>query len=288
MKSKDFFQQLFRQGNISDEKATKFIDSFPDVEIPDEFVKAHESSFMTLDRAAAHKDIHGRIKREVLDPVDNDMTEFYDLIKEYGADPNLENIIKSESNTYNKLKAFKKALPEVLKKAKGTPATDDDTKKKLTEYEKAVNELGEKLTNSEKEHKKQLSDEAKSWETKLNDYKLNSELEKLTNKYTLAEAFEETRPAITEVTLAKLRGSNHLKLGEKDGRTEIVVIDENGVPKFNGNNKVTIDSLLDEAYKPFLKKSEGQHQETRKTTATVTKPNNPTIRTGIPTTVVKR
>lgn len=283
MKSKDFFSQLVRQGNISDAEATKFIETFPDVEVPDAFVKAHENSFMTLDRAAAHKDIHGRIKREVLDPVDNDMNEFYEAIKEY-ADPNLENIIKSESNTYNKLKALKKILPEVIKKAKGSPSTDEDTKKKLTEYEKTVQELTDKFSVAEKDYKKQLTEYEKQSQTKFNDYKLSTELEKLTNKYTLAEAFEETRPTITEVTLAKLRGSNHLALGEINGRTEIIVMDDNGKPKFNGNSPVKIESLLDEGFKPFLKKSESQHQETRKTTTTVTPPN-PNIRRGVNTTV---
>lgn len=284
MKSKDFFSQLVRQGNISDAEATKFIDSFPDVEIPDAFVKAHDNSFMTLDRAAAHKDIHGRIKREVLDPVDNDMSEFYDIIKEY-ADPNLENIIKSESNTYNKLKALKKTLPEALKKAKGSPNTDEDTKKKIAEYEKTVQELADKFTVAEKDYKKRLTDFEKQSEDKFNDYKLGSELEKLTNKYTLAEAFEKTRPAINKVTLAELRGSTHLKLGEKDGQTVVLVLDDEGKPKFNGNSQVTIESLLDARYEPFLKKSESQHQETRKTTTTVTPPNQTNIRRGVSTTV---
>lgn len=284
MKSKDFFSQLVRQGNISDVEATKFIETFPDVEVPDAFVKAHDNSFMTLDRAAAHKDIHGRIKREVLDPVDNDMTEFYELIKEY-ADPNLENIIKSESNTYNKLKAFKKTLPEVLKKIKGAPSTDEDTKKKLTEYEKTIQEFTDKFSAAEKDYKKQLSDYEKQSETKFNDYRLSTELEKLTNKYTLAEAFEETRPTITEVTLAKLRGSNHLSLGEKDGRPAIIVLDENGKPKFNGNSPVLVESLLDEAYKPFLKKSESTPPRDTRSTAAATPPPKPDSRRGVSTTV---
>jgi hypothetical protein len=284
MKSRDFFSQLVRQGNISDAEATKFIETFPDAEIPDAFVKAHDNSFMTLDRAAAHKDIHGRIKREVLDPVDNDMNEFYEAIKEY-ADPNLENIIKSESNTYNKLKALKKILPEVIKKAKGSPNTDEDTKKKLTEYEKMVQELADKFTVAEKDYKKQLTEHEKQSEAKFNDYKLSSELEKLTNKYTLAEAFEKTRPAINKVTLAELRGSTHLKLGEKDGQSVILVLDDEGKPKFNGNSQVTIESLLEKAYEPFLKKSEGTPQETRRTTTAAVTPPNPNIKRGVSTTV---
>lgn len=285
MKAKDFLQQLVRQGNITDAEATKFIESFPEIEIPDLFVKAHDNSFMTLERAAAHKDIHGRIKREVLDPVDNDVLEFYEVIKEYAGDANLENLVKSESNTYNKLKALKKVLPEAIKKAKGSPTTDEDTKKKLTEYEKTIQEQVEKFSQAEKDYNKRLSDFEKQSEVKFNEYKLSTELEKLTNKYTLAEAFEKTRPAINKVTLAELRGANHLKLGEKDGQSVILVLDEDGKPKFNGNSPVTIDSLLDKAYEPFIKKSESQSQATTRTTTATTTPVNNNIRRGVSTTV---
>lgn len=288
MKQKDFFSQLVRQGKITDVEATKFIDTLPDVEVPDTFVKAHEDSFMTLDRAASHKDIHKKIKREVLDPIDNDLLEFYETIKEY-AEPGLENIMKTEANTYNKVAAIKKVLPEVLKKAKGTPQTDEETKKKLTEYEKKIQEFGDKFSDADKDYKKKVAEAEKSFDVKLNEYKLGSELEKLTNKYKLAEAFDENRQTITEVTLAKVKGSNHLKLGEKDGRPAIIVTDDAGMPKYIGNNPVTIDSLLDEAYKPFLKKSEsGERQENQKTSTSVETQNKTSIRGGAPTTVKVR
>lgn len=284
MKQKDFFSQLVRQGNITEAEATKFIETLTDVEIPDAFVKAHENSFMTMDRAAAHKDIHGKIKREVLDPVDNDLVKIYETIKEYG-DGNLDNLIKSEQNTYNKLKAIEKILPDVIKKAKGAPQTDEETKKKLTAAEKTIQEFGDKFSTAEKDYNTRLSEAENKFNAQLSDYKLNSELEKLTNKYTLAEAFEKTRGAISKVTLAELRNSNKLKLGEKDGQHSIIVLDDEGKPKFNGNSPVTIDALLDEAYKPFLKKSESGPPRDPKTTVPVTTPPNSATRKGAPTAV---
>lgn len=290
MKQKDFFNQLVRQGNINDAEATKFIEALADVEIPDPFVKAHENAFLTMDRAAAHKDIHGKIKREVLDPVDNNLVKMYEIIKEYSPDASLDNIIKSEQNTYNKIKAIEQALPEVIKKAKGSPQTDEETKKKLTEYEKTIQEFGDKFTGAKKEYDQKVSDLEKDWTLKFDDYKLGVELERLTNKYTLAEAFEKNRSAINKIQLTDLRQNHKLKLGDKNGQTVINVLDENGQPKYNGNTPVTIESLLDESYKPYLKQSDaGQGQETRRTTTTATTTQNkPAIRQGAPTAVKVR
>lgn len=283
-KQKDFFSKLKEQGRIQNPDFDKFLEALKDEDIPESVVKSIEDNFLTRERAMVDQNIHGKIKRDVLDPVDNDIMEFLDTVKDY-SDPGLDQLIRNEPNTYNRLKSLKKLLPEVLKKAKGNPATDEDTKKKLKEYEKTIQEFGDKFTAAEKDYHKRAEELEKNWGSKFNDYKLNTELEKLTNKFTLAEAFEETRPYITEVTLTKLKNSNKLALGEKDGRPFIIVNDEEGKPKYNGNSPVTIDSLLDEAYKPFIKKSEGQQSRQENSKTTVKTDTQPKIRQGASTTV---
>jgi len=285
MKLKDFLTKMKTDGKINLPEFEEYLKTAPDAEIPYVVTRAIEENFMTLDRAAAHKDIHGRIKREVLDPVDNEMNDIVDQLKDYidSADT-----LKADPNTYNKIKNLKKSLPDIIKKAKGSPVTDDETKKKLVDYEKTIQEFGDKFTQAQKEYNAKLKETDTGWETKFHDYKLHSELEKLSNKYTLAEAFEETRPAITEVNLTKIKQSNRLKLGEKDGRPVIFVNDEHDKPKYNGNTPVTVDSLLDEAYKPFLKKSESDTQTQVNTRTTIVSTNQkPAIRRGVNTTVVQ-
>lgn len=285
MKLKDFLTKLKTDGKINTPEFDEYLKTAPDAEIPEAVTKAIEDNFMTLERAAANHGIHSKIKREVLDPVDNEMNELFEQYKEIieGAES-----FKTDTNTYNKLKNLKKALPEAIKKLKGSPVTDEETKKKLVEYEKTIQEFGDKFTQAQKEYNAKLKETDTAWENKFHDFRLHSELEKLSNKYTLAEAFEETRPAITEVNLTKIKQSNRLKLGEKDGRPVIFVNDENDKPKYNGNTPVTVDSLLDEAYKPFLKKSETDTQTQVNTrTTTVQTSQKPAIRRGAPTTVVQ-
>jgi hypothetical protein len=285
MKIKDFLTKLKTDGKINLPEFEEYLKTAPDAEIPDVVTKAIEDNFMTLERAAVNHGIHSKIKREVLDPVDNEMNDLFDQYKDIieGAES-----FKTDTNTYNKLKNLKKALPEAIKKLKGSPVTDEETKKKLVEYEKTIQEFGDKFTQAQKEYNAKLKETDTGWETKFHDFRLHSELEKLSNKYTLAEAFEETRPAITEVNLTKIKQSNRLKLGEKDGRPVIFVNDENDKPKYNGNTPVTVDSLLDEAYKPFLKKSEtGTQTQVNTRTTTVSTNQNPAIRRGANTTVVQ-
>ncbi len=286
MKLKDFLTKMKTDGKITLPEFDEYLKTAPDAEIPDSVTKAIEENFMTLERAAVNHNIHSKIKREVLDPVDNEMNDLFDQFKEYfeGAET-----FKTDPNTYNKIKNLKKSLPDVIKKLKGAPTTDEETKKKLIDYEKTIQEFGDKFTNAEKEYKNKLKETDSGWETKFHDFRLHSELEKLSNKYTLAEAFEETRPAITEVNLTKIKQSNRLKLGEKDGRPVIFVNDENDKPKYNGNTPVTVESLLDEAYKPFLKKSEGTGQtQVNPRTTTVQTNTNPAVRRGASTTVVQQ
>lgn len=286
MKLKDFLTKMKTDGKITLPEFDEYLKTAPDAEIPDSVAKAIEENFMTMERAASNHNIHSKIKREVLDPVDNEMNDLFDQFKEYfeGAES-----YKQDTNTYNKIKNLKKSLPDVIKKLKGAPTTDEETKKKLIEYEKTIQEFGDKFTKAEKEYNSKLKATDEGWETKFHDFRLGSELQSMGNKYTLAEAFEETRPNITEVIMSKIRQQHRLKLGEKDGRPVIFVNDENDKPKYNGNTPVTVESLLDEAFKPFLKKSEGNGQtQVNPRTTTVQTNTNPAVRRGASTTVVQQ
>lgn len=287
-KLKDFFSTLKTQGKIDNPEWDKFVDSIPDIEMPDPVFSSFENSFMTFDRAVMHPEIHAKIKRDALDPIDKQISGIVDVLKDV-IDETKFKIKRDTPNTYELARDLKDHMPAIMKKLKGTPVTDDDTKKKLTEYEKTIQELRDQFTSAEQEYNTKVKANGEQWESKFHDFRLGSELEKRANKYTLAEPFEETRPAITEVIMSKLRQQHNLKLGETNGQPDIIVNDEHGKPKFNGNSPVTIESLLDEAHKPFLKKSEtnGQTQVNPRTT-TVQTNTKPTVRSGAPTTVVQK
>ena len=288
-KLKDFFAKLKEQGKIENPAYDKFLETLADGDMPDEVAKAVEEKFYTFERAAAHKDIHGKIKREVLDPVDNELADLFDnQLKQY-MDPMTEAELKADGNSYKKLKALKKLLPEILEKVKAKPAGDEDSKKKIEAAEKTIQELTQKFTVAEKTYNDQLTTQKTEAEKHLHDFKLDAELQNRGNKFTLAEAYEQNRQAITKVLMSDIKASHVLKLGEKDGQADIQVLDEHGKPKFSGNSPVTLDSLLEEKYKPFLKQSGGgtgsqDSQSTRQSQNH--QQQNPAVRRGASTSVV--
>jgi hypothetical protein len=88
--------------------------------------------------------------------------------------------------------------------------------------------------------------------------------------------------------MSDIKSAHDLRLGEKDGQAEIQVYDrESGKPRFTGNTPVTITSVLEEKYKPFLKQSDGggstQGQERNRQQPP--QPPKPGVRAGARTTV---
>lgn len=289
MKYKEFLTKLKENGNITQAEFLAAIEAAPDAEFPDKAFEAFESVFMTLDRAAAHPDVNKKLRAELMDPADRDIHKILDFdLKEY-FDHTKVSEIKGEKSTYKKLAMLGPALLDIVKKQKAAPATDEETKKKLKEKEDAVQELLGKIETINTEYATKEKTLQSEFDKKLHDYKLDGELEKMSNSFTLAEAYETTRPAITKVILADIKSKHSLSLGEKDGQSVVQVLEKDGKPKFNGNTPVTVNQLLEEAWTPFVKKNnsdEGGKGGSRETQRfKVDENNNQTRRQGSRTTV---
>lgn len=266
MKTKDFYLKLKKDGKINNPKFDAFIESISaDTEMDDEVIQAFESAFFTLDRAATHKDVHSKLKREILDPIDNELkpiTAFIDSIDRFKASE-----IDKIPSTYEKLKAIQGAIPELYEKVKKTPGTDDDLKKKLKTFEETNQDL---LSRIEKMNN-QFTEKEKYWEKEANEkihaFQLRSELQNLANKYTFGKAFSDKtiREDITKVKLDGLLSRfPNMRLVDKDGKPEVVINDKEGKPLFkeNSNTAITINQLLEDEFKPYIKVSNGDDDDT--------------------------
>jgi len=256
MKYKAYFTKLMEQGKISNEQYTKFLETVPDAELPDDVFGILDTTFMTSERALSHKDVAGKIRAEVLDVVDKDIKKMLTLLP---AEKVLD--IERESNTYKKLEMVREAIPEALSKAAKAP-NDEEAKKKLNDAQTTIQELTDKFNklNLEKEEtKKSLQGE---YEGKIKGFRIDSELEKLSNSYTLADAHKETRGILTKALLGEVKSKNRLDLVEINGEAVIQVLDDHGKPRFenDGNTPVTIKSLLDSQFKPLIKVSNSDQE----------------------------
>ena len=264
MKFKEYFQKLKETGKISNEEFDKFIDTVPEGEIPDSVFQVLDSTFLTTERALSHKDVTSKLKVQTLNPID---TEIKNILKFLPADDVLE--IERETNTYKKAELITAAIPKAIAKASKAP-NDEEAKKKLLESQAAIQEMTgkfEKLNNEREQERTKLKSD---YETQIKNFKLDMELEKRANSYTLAEGYKETRNTITKALLNEIKSKNKLDLIEKDGDYDIQILDEHGSPRYeNGGNTIaTINSLLDATFKPFLKvnnSEEGKEKQSQTT-----------------------
>jgi len=260
MKTKDFYSKLKEQGKIDSPDFDAFIESL-DGDIPDAVTKAIEDNFLTRERAMSDRQVSMDIWGKALVPVDKEIDRITTFIE--SLDKGLANDIrwmvkdlgpdKRVPDTFKQLGKISQSLPKILEKVKAAPVDDEATKKKLADYERNIQELTGKFTEAEKSYNDRLEQQKLESEKYLNDYKIDTQLQSMGNKFTLAEAYEKNREDFTQVFLSKIKSDNDLRLGDKN---EIQVYDrESGKPKFNGNSPVTITSLLEEKFKPFLKQS---------------------------------
>lgn len=255
MKIKDYFLKLKEQGKIKSEDYDKFVETVPEGEMPDTIFPILESTFLTLDRAAADKGVKARIKSDLLDPIDNDLKT---MLKHLPSEDVIE--IERAESTYKKMELIREALPKAIAKASKAP-NDEEAKKKLQESQAAIHELTEKFTklNSEREaEKKTLQSD---YENKIKGFRLDTHLESLANSYTFADVFKDARPTLTKAILGEIKAKNKLDLVEKEGELDIHILDENGAPRFEGNTPVTISSLLEPVFKPYLKANNSEQQQ---------------------------
>src|SRR5690606_38638554 len=164
--------------------------------------------------------------------------------------------VESEKSTYNRLAMIGKMLPEVIERASKVP-DNEETKKKLQTMKASLEEWETKYNNREREYNEALTKAQKEFENRLSNYQLDSELENISREYIFAEAYEKNRPALQKALLGDLKQKNILQYATKETgepSIQVLTMGDDGTPrqKFNGNTAVTIKTLLDETFKPYL------------------------------------
>jgi hypothetical protein len=293
MKLKDFFAQLKTQGKISHEEYDKFLESDLQ-EIPDAAVKAFEERFMTPERASTHPEVVWKLKAQALNPLDNDikkMLETVEGIDKYTAMEIAKHVRQTKegdvADTYKQFQALTAALPKLIDKVKVAP-NDEEAKAKLTAQKKLIDDLTEKFSGVEKEKEDWKKNIETEYGKREKNYRVDGLLEKMVNSYTFAEAYEQNRPLLTKALLGEIKSSNLFDIAKKNEDDVLEVYElKDGVmsPKFNGNTPVTVQSLLDEKFKPLLKQN-GVESEKQMTTHQFRVNDTPkTTRQGAPVSV---
>lgn len=250
MRAKAFFEKKNKQANLNNEDFNKFLETVPaELEIPDVWVNLFEDSFMTLERAQADDRITKKIISEVLNAVDKNLEKIYPLL-----DAKVQEEISKEKNSYRKIELIKDAIPQMLEKVReGNPNSEERVK----QLEKNVKEFADKLAASSQEFANREKELTQRHEEEKAGLRLGWTLDKKFADFVFADEFKDLKPAIIKNIIDTVRAKETLQLDEK-GEIVVVEIDPTtkvAKPKFIGNDPVTIDLLLSEPVKPFLKRN---------------------------------
>lgn len=253
VKLKDFLRKGADTAQIKDTdfEAVLSASGLAELEVTDEFVSKWNNAYLTRERAENDAEIVKKIKlsskSEVLDGIDDKIGL---LLSKVPKDKSEE--IEKEKNTFKKLELVNEALEAVINNTKSGKEQD---------LRKVEEEWSAKLKNQEAAWKT----EKDSLVQKMKDDQLHFVLKNKILSYNFADHFTDVKPALTEAIINQIKSHTH------NGTSIKLILDEAGNVNVrqeiegslrdvytNGNDKLTIDNLIDPAVDKFLKKSSGE------------------------------
>jgi len=248
MKSKEYYSKLKEQGKIESEDFNKFLETVPDYEIPDPIYKTLQDNFLTRDRAFSDSKIGGKIRSEVYDGVDAEITKLLPVLDVFDADK-----ISQEKDTKKRIAMFEDAIKNIVTKAKKeNPSKEEEVK----ELNKQNAELLQKIKAINIERDTEKKELLTKFETEKKGILLDHTLRAKIAKFEFAPEHKDIKEDITNIILLGLKNNNVLTADER-GEIRVQFLNAQGQAedKFNGNDPVTIDKLLEEKVSPYLKRN---------------------------------
>lgn len=253
MKAKEYFAKLKEQGKISLEDYDKFLETVPETfEIPDVVSATLSDKFMTRERAKTDSELRKVFHRELYDAMDAGIHESLPALDVFDAQD-----IQNEKDTFQKLKKMRAAIEKRIEKA-GKANPDDSAK--LKELKALNEELTAKFGAKDQEWQAKLEANNKKWENDLSSFKLDHALNEKILKYQIADEFD--KEATTRLIKSDLLAKHKFALSENGQISVIEVVDGVAKPKFEGNDPVTLEKLLEPEVKKFLKKNNADGGDT--------------------------
>lgn len=245
----EFINELQKTGGIksADLETALAASALKDIELPDDFVTGFESAFLTVERAKNDPIIVESVKKTiskadktVLDNFDERIKNYFQFIDKEDADA-----INKEPKTFEKWDMLKAALKK--QQAAGKGKVNEDANRILEEKENEIKTL-------KKSHAEELTRQREEINTAIADNTLTTKI--LSFKFADAFNTPEWRASIAELTKNTVR--KEFTLNVDNG--ELKLLTKSGdslVEAFEGNEKLTVDKLLERKLDKFIAKSTG-------------------------------
>lgn len=255
MKANDFLKLI--AANIGVEIPVDVLAKLDD-ELPETFDTKFSGTYLTRERAKSDDEIITEITKKsnktALTAVDDQIKEFLPILSDEWRQK-----INSVFSTLEKTKFLKQAIDETLTKTK-SKAADEDVRKVDAEWAAKNKAIADEFKQKEALLVKQM-------EEKNFDFMVTSKL----SAFNIAEPFKATREQINAMAIMALKQKGYKY--ELENGVVAVRQDKDGIIRdaYDGDKKVTFESLIDSYMQPFIAKSNGngtgsenQQQEVKK------------------------
>jgi len=254
VKLKDFLKGVAEKANIKDAdfEAVLAASALNEIELPDTFSNTFNEQFLTRDRAKNDPAIVGEIQkamnRSAFTTFDEKANNFLSMLDQEDQDK-----VKATKETYEKYDLIRAGLKKVLAKTGGKASPE--------ELKKVEEEWSEKLRTKEAEYNSSI--------TRFKEEQTNLITDSLIKQKILAhnfgEAFAPLKESIADLTVNKVRGQ--FKLALDKGQIAVMrEVDGTLREVYEGNDKVTIDKVLEKELKQFIAVSNGGNKDGKKDT----------------------
>jgi len=259
MKIKDFFKSLAEKANIknADLDTVLAASTLNDIDIPDSFNAEVNNAYLTRDRALNDPNIVAELQKKsnksAYDTFDQKIKDFLPFVN----DKELVDKINAEPQSFQKWDLLKAGL-------KGTLDTIQETAKGK------VNADANKILEEKTKEIKTLTDtyeaRLKSEADKLNEVFVNSSIKTKALAYNFADAYKPLKENIADLVVANIKKGYKVALDEKGNVKLFQQVGDSLVEAFEGNEKLTIDKLLEKETKQFVAVSNGTTEKETKET----------------------
>lgn len=248
MKLKEWLKSVMGPVFTKPEELDTFLSAsdMKEIEVPEEIQKAFNTKYMTLDRAMADENVLRQVQKNVRGMVFGSVDQkLKKLLPKLSAED--QEKINAENDTLVKLELFDKALDNISK--------SEDVKKVNEVFRKKEEELHEQI----KGLSTQLSEREKNFKEEVKNVKLDFALRQRVAGFKLAPEFdnEKHRNYLAEMVTHTIKKQYALDFDEKEPSNILLRKNVDGAltDVYDGNTKLTIDSVLQKEYEPYVLKN---------------------------------
>lgn len=243
-----------------------------DIELPDEVATQFNSHYMTADRAINDTNVGnkwwGKLYGRMADEIESELKGFLPYMPQEFQDKYKAIPKDQKDGIYARVAVLKEGIAKVAEG--GQP---EDVKQAAAKFREKERELREQVTKMEAERKK----EKEEGETRLNDYKIDFELQKkyqsLVPKLDATILNDKRRDFLFAQNIADLR-SNFILEFDKENPSQINFLKKDRTAYYEGNEPVTLDQYIEKQLDEFIVKNPGGTTSPAATKKVVTKEVN--------------